>query len=251
MAQPESKNIKLTVSYDGAGFHGFQRQEGDIRTVQGEIERALRELTGEDIETAGAARTDAGVHALGQALSFRAAIKIPPDRVAPALGPLLPEDLRTVSSEEAPPDFNARFSAAGKEYHYVFYHSPAPIPFLRRHALHLKRRPDAEAMRAAAAHIVGEKDFSCFRNEGSAPSSPVRTIFSASVEENGCFIIMKVHGSGFLYKMVRNIAGTLLEAGEGKRAAGDISALIEAKDRALAGPTLPPQGLYLMKVFYN
>lgn len=244
------RNIKLSIRYDGTEFHGFQRQDGGVRTAQGEIEKALRSLLGEEIETAGAARTDAGVHALGQVVSFQTATNIPPDKIAPALRRLLPPDLQTVSSEEAAVDFNARFSAKGKEYNYIFCRTGASVPFLRNLALHVRSALDVEEMKKALAFLEGEHDFSAFRNEGSTPTKPVRTITSTSVTESGFLLIISVCGSGFLYKMVRNIAGMALEVGRGKLKAETVPEIIESRDRSLAGPTLPPHGLYLIRVDY-
>jgi tRNA pseudouridine38-40 synthase len=247
----ETRHIKLTVSYEGTDFHGFQKQEEDIRTVQSEIERALEELLGRKIEIFGASRTDAGVHALGQVVSFDCETGIPPDRIAPALRPLLPPDLGAVCSEEAPAGFHARFSATGKMYCFVINRSRAPMPFLRHAALNVREELDVSRMSAAAKHFIGEHDFSAFRNQGSQPSDPVRILDSFELKEAGPFLIIIVHGSAFLYRMVRNLAGTILEVGRGRIEPDAIPEIIASKDRAAAGPTLQPHGLYLVRVDYD
>lgn len=245
------KKIKLVIQYDGAGFHGFQRQKTGERTAQGEIDLALEQLLGAPVESVGAARTDTGVHAFGNVMSFFSDSAIPPDKIAAALRPRLPEDLQAVSSSQEADDFDARFSATGKEYRYVLYSAPAVVPFMRGRAHRPIKPLDVDAMRAALKNMEGERDFSCFRNEGSVMSSPIRNIYFTDVERYGIFTIIVVRGSGFLYKMVRNIAGTAMEAGLGRIKPEEIPGMIESGDRAAAGPTLPPGGLYLMKVYYE
>ncbi|MEW5945392.1 MAG: tRNA pseudouridine(38-40) synthase TruA [bacterium] len=245
-------NVRLVVQYDGTLFHGFQKQPG-VRTVQETLEEALRALLGEPVRVTGASRTDAGVHALGQSVNFTAAVPaIPPSRIAPALARFLPRDLAAVSSAEAPPDFNARFHARRKTYRYVCYRSLRPVPFLRNHALNVRPGTKTAPMRVGCAHVVGEHDFSAFRSRGGEDDdgSAVRTIYDFSIEEKDPFIVFTVEGSGFLYRMVRTMVGTLLEVGLGRRAPGDLKRIIESRERSSAGPAAPPHGLYLIRVEY-
>lgn len=247
----ENRKTKLIVAYDGTLFHGFQRQKEGHRTVQSELERAIEELTGKKIEVYGASRTDAGVHALGQVVHFETDSPIPPENMAAALRRHLPPDISAVCSEEAAPDFHARFSATGKLYFYIINRSESPMPFLRHAALHVPEDLDMRRMSDALKYFVGEHDFSAFRNQGSQDSDPVRTIHTFEMKEHGPFLIFKVHGTAFLYKMVRNLVGTVLEAGFGRIEPERIPEIIASKDRDAAGPTLPPHGLYLVRVDYK
>lgn len=244
-------NIKLTLSYDGSGFHGFQKQKGGERTVQGELERALGALAGEAGETVGASRTDAGVHALGQCVSFRYAGPVPPDRVAAALNTLLPRDVTAAVSEAAPDDFHARFSTVAKTYCYVCVESPHVVPVFRGLALNLPRRLDRERVRDALGAFIGTHDFSAFANVSDTPRDPVKTIHAFELVERPPFLVFRVTGSGFLYRMVRNMAGAAIEAGAGRCDAERIRAALADRGRAPGIPTLPPQALYLVRVHYT
>lgn len=243
------KNIKLTVSYDGTDFHGFQRQDGP-RTVQGELDAAIRRLTGEDIAVVGASRTDAGVHALGQTVSFRTASTIPPDRFHLALAPELPADLAAVGACEVPDGFHARHSARAKEYRYVTYHAPRPLPFLRRGAYHLEKPLDLESIRQAAAGLLGKHDFTVFGNTGSSPSDPNKTLHEIEIIEHEIFVIFRIHGDSFLYKMVRNLVGGLIAVGAHRLEPAALAAALQTGRRPAAVVTLPPHGLYLIRVDY-
>lgn len=246
-----TRNIRVLLQYDGTDFHGFQKQQGGVRTVQGELEDALFNLLGEQEEIIGASRTDAGVHALGQVVNFKASHGvIPPDKVAAAAHRFLPSDISLVSSEGVPLDFHARYSAKSKEYLYVCYRSPHPIPFLRRNALEVHPDINIERMREASACFIGTHDFSAFRNESDTPVDPVKTIYSFDVEERDKFVLFRVKGSGFLYRMVRNMAGTLLEVGRGRWKSEYVREILLSCDRVAAGPTLPPHALYLLRVEY-
>ncbi len=247
----ETRNVKLVVSYDGTGFHGFQKQAHGQRTVQMELEKSLKDLLGEDIETSGASRTDAGVHSLGQTVSFFTASSIPPERIAPALLRYLPVDIKAVESCEVDKEFNARFSAKGKIYDYIIDRYSVQLPFMRNAAFHISRKIDIDKMRNACKYLIGEKDFSCFKNAGSSQTSTIRRIDEVKIVENGYFLVITVKGSAFLYRMVRNIAGTLIEVGLGRFPVESMETIIESKDRSCSGPTLPPQGLYLRKVIYE
>ncbi len=246
------RTIKLVLQYDGTGFHGFQRQKAseNVRTVQGEIDRALGELTGVVVETHGASRTDAGVHALGQVVSFETDCGIPGDRFAAAVRRFLPEDLQTVGSWEMEDGFHARFSNCGKEYMYLAYGGVAENPVLRRRALLVRGRFDMDRASRAFEAFEGTHDFSALRNVGSGPANPVKTIHVASVREENGFYVFRVRGSGFLYKMVRNMVGTAIGAARGEIEPEDVPRIIAGGSRAEAGKTLPPHGLYLVKVLY-
>lgn len=241
----------MIVSYDGTHFHGFQRQPGEMRTVQGELERSLEELLGERAEVYGASRTDAGVHAIGQVVHFTTESRIPPERIARALGRYLPDDLAAVDSSPGDEAFHARFSAVGKLYHYLINRSPAPS-LLLRNAAHSAPGPlDVPKMAEALKLLIGEHDFSAFGNKGSAPASPVRRMYRLGVDEKGGFLVFRLHGSGFLYKMARNIVGTMLEVGRGRLKPEEIGEILLSRDRDAAGPAAPPNGLYLVRVFYD
>ena len=248
---PETTTVKMTIQYDGTDFHGFQKQpHGTVRTVQGEVERALGRLRGEAVCVAGAGRTDAGVHALGQVVSFAWRGPVPPDRVAPALGALLPPDLAATRSVPAAPDFHAQFSAVAKTYAYMVYPARFPAPLLRHRALDVPPSFDPDRAAAALDPFVGTHDFSAYENAGSTPRNPVKTIYHCTLERRPPLFVLLVTGSGFLYRQVRTMAGAAVEAGLGRMQPGDVAAALKARNRALAGPTLPAHALYLVRVFY-
>lgn len=252
MVSDTVKTIKLTLEYDGTGFHGFQKQpEGAVRTVQGELETALCTLAGRPVQVHGAGRTDAGVHALGQVASFEWSGCVPAERVAPALGPLLPPDLAATHSEAAPEGFHAQFSAVAKTYAYLCYAARHPAPLLRHRALHVPPAFDPERAAAALAPFTGTHDFSAFENAGSSPRDPVKTIHAFTLEMRPPFFVFLVTGTGFLYRQVRNMAGAAVEAGLGKTDAQGVARALESHDRSLGGPTLPAHGLYMVRVFYD
>ncbi len=243
------RNIKLTIEYDGTAYHGWQSQQNAV-TVQDVVTNAIMKLTGEKVSITGASRTDAGVHALGQVCNFFTASPIPADKFAYALNTLLPKDIVIRGSEQVPSDFHARFSAKGKMYRYVFYNSPFPSALERNRAYHIYYPLDESAMTSAAAHLVGTHDFEAFSAAGSSVKSTVRTITKASVIRRGDLVELTVAGDGFLYNMVRIIAGTLVEVGFGKKMPGDVPDIIKSLDRRLAGRTAPAQGLYLVEIYY-
>jgi len=252
-------NILLRIAYDGSGFHGWQRQPGQ-RTVQGELEEKLSAVLLAPVQLEGASRTDAGVHALGQCATLRGDFGIPTDRIPIAANNLL-ADARVLSAEEMPEGFHARFDAARKTYAYRFALSPPNEIFLRNYACLLAKSPNIGKMSEAAKYMEGNHDFASFQAAGGTErESTVRTIFSASVARGTATdpagasydtAEAEVTGDGFLYNMVRIIAGTLLEAGLERIEPKDVARIIEAKSRAQAGPTAPPQGLYLKEVCYN
>ncbi|PWM73128.1 MAG: tRNA pseudouridine(38-40) synthase TruA [Bacillota bacterium] len=241
--------VKLLVEYDGTGYCGWQVQpNGD--TVQAEIEGALLALTGEKISLTGSGRTDSGVHAKGQVASFSvSAENIPPEKYAPALNALLPPDIRILKSERAAEDFNARFSAKRKTYRYTFYVSDVVRPLYERYAA--RSGPlDVARMRAAAGLFAGERDFKSFCAANSSVKDTVRTIYRCEVEQEGDFVTLTVCGNGFLYNMVRIMAGTLAEVGEGRLSEEDVEKILAGKKRG-KGRTAPAKGLCLMSVEYG
>ena len=241
--------IKLIVEYDGTGYAGWQRQQNAL-AVQQVLEEALARLTGEPVRVVGASRTDAGVHALGQVAHFDTACRVPPDKYAFALNTLLPADVRVVKSREAAPDFHARFSAKGKRYRYLMYDSPHFSALYRNLCAHSIYPLDDEKMDREAARMVGAHDFAAFAASGSAVKDTVRAVYACRVQRQGPFAVLTVEGNGFLYNMVRILAGTLMAVGAGKLAEGAVVRAIESGDRLALGPTAPPQGLTLMEVFY-
>ncbi len=241
--------IKMIIEYDGGDYHGFQRQD-NAHTVQAELEKQILRLSGEAVTVAAASRTDAGVHARGQVIAFDTAARIPPDRWYLALNSFLPEDIRALSSVEANPDFNPQFEAIRKSYAYCLYRQKPGAPFYRRYALCNTEKLDLNVMRRACRFITGHHNFKAFCASGSTSKTFERTVFTCGLTEDGPMLRLNIEGNGFLYNMVRIIMGTLLEVGRHRLPADAIPGIIEARDRTRAGPTVPPQGLYLMKVEY-
>lgn len=244
------RKIHLTIEYDGTDYAGWQRQNNAM-TVQEQLERAVKKLTGETLCVHGASRTDAGVHALGQSAHFETESRIPDEKFSFALNTLLPPDIRVVHSEEANADFHARFSGKGKRYRYLFYASPHAGALNRRTHAHVIYPLDAEKMHSEAQSLVGTHDFGAFAASGSVVKDTVRTIYRADVTRNDQEICLTVEGNGFLYNMVRIIAGTLIGVGSGKLEMGAFSRAIESGSRLDLGITAPAHGLTLMEVFYD
>ncbi|HEY8393070.1 MAG TPA: tRNA pseudouridine(38-40) synthase TruA [Capillibacterium sp.] len=243
-------NIKLTIAYDGTEFAGYQRQGQGERTVQGELEKALRRLTGTVPKLIAAGRTDAGVHAKGQVVNFTTDSPIPFDRWPAALNSCLPPDLIVWQAEEVPLSFHARYGAKRKTYRYLVSRRRWPDPFLRRYSYHFPWPLKLEPVRTAAAYLLGEHDFKGFSAAGSAVATTVRRLDKVEVTEEGEEICFTLTGNGFLYKMVRNIVGTLLFIGEGKADPLLVREILATGNRQAAGPTAPPHGLTLMTVEY-
>ena len=246
--------IALLVCYDGTRLSGWQTQ-ANADSVQSALERAVHDAFSENGRIAASGRTDSGVHAAGQVCSLSLKNRIAPERVADALNRYLPEDVRVLESVAAPEGFDACRMAKRKTYRYRFYVSARQNPLKERYAAQLKRMPDPEKMRAAAKLIEGEHDFKCFCASGSAAKSTVRHVLSVqiSLERSlgGDDIVLDVCGKGFLYNMVRIIAGTLAAVGEGKIRAEDILRAFESGERALLGKTMPAKGLTLLNVDYG
>lgn len=241
--------MKVVVSYDGTRYHGFQIQSNAV-TVQEVLQQALYELTGESIVIVGSGRTDAGVHARGQVVHFDTNSTIPSERWIPALNAILPDDIVAVHAEKAGDDFHARFDAKEKTYRYLIDNGAVPDVFQRRYAYHMRQPLDVEKMNEAAAFLVGTHDFTSFCSVQTDVEDKVRTVLRASVERERRWIQLTVTGNGFLYHMVRIIAGTLIEVGRGKRKPQDIPDILAKKDRRSAGRRPRAQGLTLWEVKY-
>ena len=255
--------FKLTLAYDGTEYHGWQRQP-EQRTVQGELERAWLEITGETVRLAGASRTDAGVHAAGQVASVESQTRLTADALLNGLNAKLPDDAVVRSVELAPDGFHATHDAKRKRYRYTYYNDHRRPLFCRRHAWHVPTPLDVSTMHRAAQVLVGTHDFASFQSVGSERESTVRTIFAAEVQgragrgrggdalddEMAALIDFEVEGDGFLYNMVRALAGSLVEVGRGRRDEKWLAEVIAARDRSTAGQTAPPHGLTLLWVAY-
>lgn len=240
------KRVKLTVAYDGTNYHGWQVQDNGI-TIESELNRCLSELLGERIRVIGASRTDAGVHALCNVAVFDTESRMPAEKVSYALNQRLPEDIRVRKSEEVEADWHPRRCESRKTYEYRIYRGEFPMPVKRLYSYFTYHDLDVESMRRGAAFLEGEHDFRSFCQTGSQAESTVRTVYSAEVEEQGDELVIRVCGNGFLYNMVRIIAGTLLEVGRGRRRPEELAAVLQAADRSAAGPTAPAHGLTLVK----
>jgi tRNA pseudouridine38-40 synthase len=249
------RNLKLILSYDGAEFSGWQVQP-DAVTVQGTLASAVGRLTGEKVLPQGSGRTDAGVHALAQVVTFVTESSVPTENFLKALNDILPGSVRVLEVTEAPPDFHARHSARAKTYRYRIYRESICPPFLARYVWHYPYPLDEDAMSRAAALVVGEHDFTSFaavdpeRGSEGNPVSNVRKIFSSAWEHTKTEWVYTVRGSGFLHHMVRNLLGTLILVGRGTLQPEDVSRILEARNRSAAGATAPASGLYLVNVEY-
>lgn len=244
------KRVMLTVAYDGTNYHGWQLQPNVI-TIESELNRALSDLFGEKIKVIGASRTDTGVHALGNIAVFDTESRMPADKVAYALNQRLPEDIRIQESREVAIDFHPRHQNSRKTYEYKILNSKFPQPVYRLYS-HFTYVPlDVERMRQAAEYLVGEHDFKSFCSVNTVAETTVRTIYDIQVTKQQEMISIRVTGSGFLYNMVRIIAGTLMEAGRGNIEPACIQNILEKKDRTAAGPTAPACGLTLLMYQYD
>jgi tRNA pseudouridine38-40 synthase len=242
-------HIKLILEYDGTGLCGWQRQDNGP-SVQGHLEAALAALLQQPVPVVGASRTDAGVHALGQVASFSAECRIPLHGIRRGLNSLLPDSIAVVAAEEVPDDFHPRFSACGKEYRYTLLNRPERSPLWRRRTWHRARPLDLAAMQAAAAALLGEHDFSAFRAAGCTARHARRCITAVEVTAEPPLCHVTVRGNAFLRNMVRIIAGTLVEVGEGRRPRESVAAALRSGRREDAGQTAPPHGLALVRVDY-
>lgn len=249
------RNFKLVLAYDGSEFAGWQVQP-DATTIQGTLASAIGRVTGEKVLPQGSGRTDAGVHALAQVATFAAESPIPAANLLKALNDVLPASIRVIAAAEAPREFHARRSARAKTYRYRMYRGEICPPFLARYVWHYPFPLDEGAMRRAAAVVVGEHDFTSFaavdpeRGREEETGSNVRRIFASQWEWQEDELIYTVRGNGFLHHMVRNLVGTFVLIGKGTLKAEDVRRILEAKNRAAAGATVPASGLYLVEVEY-
>ncbi|MDO4553621.1 MAG: tRNA pseudouridine(38-40) synthase TruA [Lachnospiraceae bacterium] len=243
------KRYKLIVAYDGTNYSGWQLQE-NAPTIEGVVNEGLSRLLGQPIQVIGASRTDAGVHACGNVAVFDAETTIPGDRIKYALNSLLPPDVRIMDSEEVDDEFHPRFCDTVKTYEYVILNTKDPLPMRRLYTYWYSRPLDVEKMRKAAQQIPGKKDFKSFCAAGAQVKTTIRNVTDVRVRKEGDLITIQVKGEGFLYNMVRIIAGTLIKIGDGSWNPEKMTEIIESKDRTKAGPTAPPQGLTLVKIEY-
>ena len=243
----EKRRIMLVVSYDGTAYNGWALQKSTHNTIEEMLNRAIHGLTGEEVEVIGASRTDAGVHAYGNIAVFDTDSTIPGDRFSYALNHILPQDICVVESMEVHKDFHPRHCDTEKTYEYRVLNTKMPVPTKRFYTYHFSMPLDIDAMNEAAQYLEGEHDFTSFCNVESQALSHVRTVKKVEVIKHGDEVIIRVTGNGFLYNMVRIIAGTLLQIGRGKGEPSDVAVMLDKKDRAAAGPTAPPQGLFLME----
>lgn len=246
--------FKLTLSYDGTEYAGFQWQE-NARTIQAELEQALETIVGQPVRVRASGRTDAGVHALGQVVGFGGPTQLPPETLVRALNANLPRDIIVLAVAEVPADFHAIRAARRKRYRYVIQDGRLPDVFCRRFAWQIPRNLDLAAMQQAAAVLVGRHDFSSFESSGSPRVSSIRTIYELLVErrpgDHLDRIFIEIEADGFLYNMVRNIVGTLVEIGLGRTLPTAMAEILAAKDRTAAGQTAPAHGLFLLWVETN
>ena len=244
------RNFKAMLEYDGTEFHGFQLQR-DLRTVQGVCESAVERLVGKPVRIDGAGRTDTGVHAAGQVISFKAETAIALGQMRAALNSGLPRDASVKLVEEVDERFHARFSATSRCYLYVVMRSEVRSALFRRYTYWCPHDLDVDAIRLAASQLVGSMDFTSFASSMTESRTPVRRLTRFQVSERGRFLFFSIEANAFLRGMVRNMVGTLLEVGRGRMSAGDVERILSARDRRVAGPSAPPEGLCLTRVKYG
>lgn len=244
------RNIKLTIEYEGKDYNGWQKQPNHLN-IQGEIERAIQNVTGQEVELIGSGRTDSGVHAFGQVANFKIDSDFPIEKMATAINSQLKKTIRILKAEEVPLDFHSRYHCHQKTYGYFIDNSEQGTAIYRNITYHISQPLNVEAMQKSVNYLVGEHDFSSFKSSGTSSKSSVRTIYSAQVVKEQERVVIVLTGNGFLYNMVRIISGTLVEVGLGNIKPEQVKNILEAKDRQQAGKTLPAQGLFLMNVEYE
>jgi len=241
--------MRASLAYDGTAYRGFQLQPGED-TIQGRLESALSQMAKEPVRVTAAGRTDSGVHARAQVIHFVLPRPIPPRGMLEGLNSMLPDDIRVREIEKAEDNFHARFDARSKTYHYYFDRSKVPSPFRCRYTLHYPFPLDQEALDSGATRFLGERDFAAFRASSCTARTTVRRCTASAFREEGAELVYEIEASGFLHHMVRNVVGTLLEVGRGKRDPSSIEALFASRERSEAGPTAPAKGLHLVRVTY-
>lgn len=244
------RNIKMTISYDGSRYKGFQRLKDSDMTIQGKIEAVISKMTGEDIEIIGSGRTDMGVHACNQVANFKTESNMSTKKMQTYLYEYLPEDIVVHKLEEVEDRFHSRYNATSKVYLYKIYNAEVHDPFLRKYTNHIPKKLDLDLMKEASKYLIGEHDFTSFASSKSKKKSNVRTIKSIDIVEKNNLIEIYVEGDGFLYNMVRIIVGALTDVGSKRKSPEDIKSMLEEKDRSKASDTAPAKGLYLFKVIY-
>ena len=244
------RNIRLTIEYDGKCYNGWQKQPNKLN-IQGEIERAIYNITKEEVDLIGSGRTDAGVHALGQVANFKTNSQISIEKLPLAINSQLKNSIVIKEAEEVNERFHSRYNAKRKTYRYIINNSKCGTAIYRNLEYSYPFKLDAEKMKQASKYFEGEHDFKAFKSSGTSSKNSVRTIYKAIVKQEGEKIIIELTGNGFLYNMVRIISGTLLDVGLGKIQPEEIPEMIESKDRQRAGKTLPAHGLYLVEVKYD
>ena len=243
------RNIMLKIEYDGKDFNGWQKQPTKLN-IQGEIERAIKDITGEEVDLIASGRTDAGVHSLGQVANFKTNSNIPVEKFPIALNTKLKRSIRILEAKEVEERFHSRYNCKKKTYRYIINNSENGTAIYRDLEYNFLQKLDVEKMNQAVKKFIGEHDFKGFKASGTSSKSSVRIIYGAKVYKEGERIIIELTGNGFLYNMVRIISGTLVDVGIGKIKVEDIEDIINSGERERAGKTLPPQGLYLVKVEY-
>lgn len=244
------RNIKLTIEYDGKDFNGWQKQPNKLN-IQGEIERAIYNITKEEVDLIGSGRTDAGVHAWNQIANFKTNSNISIEKMAIAINSQLKNSIVVKKAEEVDERFHSRYNAKRKTYRYVINNTEYGSAIYRNLEYHFPIKLNVEKMQEAAKYFEGEHDFKAFKSSGTSGKNSVRTIYKAEVKTDGERILIELTGNGFLYNMVRIISGTLLDVGLGKIEPSEIEDIINSKDRTKAGKTLPAHALYLVKVNYE
>lgn len=244
-----SRNIRLTVEYDGTVYSGWQKQP-QVTTLQGTLEERISRICGHPVDLLVAGRTDSGVHALGQTANFHTTSRLPVSKIRKVLNQLLPHDIRIVKAEETHPNFHATYHASAKLYRYVIRNTHDYTVFDRHHYHHVRFPLNVSAMKKASRFLIGTHDFSAFRGPLGKWGDPKRTLMKIDIKKMGPNLVLEYTGVSFLHQMIRILSGTLLYAGLGKFKPEDVGRILKSKDKKQTGPTLPPNGLFLVKVFY-